>query len=47
MRLGNKKQAVGVDSFWQDVARGCLLIAAVAFDQLHRGPLLRRGGEKG
>lgn len=32
--VNNGMTLIGLSSFWQDVARGCILIAAVAFDQL-------------
>jgi ribose transport system permease protein len=32
--LNNGLTLMSVDSFWQDVARGSLLLAAVGFDQL-------------
>ena len=34
--LNNGLTLTGVDPFWQDVARGALLIGAVSFDQLRR-----------
>lgn len=39
--LNNGLVLLGVDPFWQDVARGVLLAAAVSFDQLR----IRLGGE--